>query len=496
MCRRAWGVLLLFFAAPSGTFACTCANATPGSCQGLNVADAIFVGTVTFGETLPQPPGAAPGTPITAHYRIRVDEDFKAAAGSVMDIYAGGNDGDCGFIFKQGERYLVMAYSSDDGRLFATRCSGTRRVKDAAALLPQLEAMKRGEKVASIFGILRRTDPPYEALSDNPDYVPLNNVDLKLRSNLNRLETSTDDHGIYTLYNIPAGEYQVSADLPKFLELADPGIKGPPPPIWLETGACYEFNIDAMPVGQIRGSVLGPQGKPLHPASVELYRQGRFREDRPGWWAFQGSDGFFEFDHVPPGEYILVFNRRNRRDPNAPFPRAFYPDAGDVDQAKAIEVDEGGSVVTADIRLQQGFASHRVRVAIKSPRNELPHGVYVVAKADKGDNPIAYRMPDGTYEITLLQGVSYRISAWGYLDSPRPPRRTKKVGTEAPGPAPGQLNEPQSTATGSGTNSQSGATNGCGPGGRIDTSAVEVDGSDQNLKEVTLLFPKAACEAE
>jgi hypothetical protein len=500
MIRR---ILLLgagfLFLSPAGVWACACNNVTPGTCQGLNVADAIFVGTVTQAETVPEPNGSQPGDTPLAHYRFHVDENFKAAKDPEIDVYSGGNDGDCAYRFKQGEKYLVLAYTSDDGRLFATICSGTRPAKEAVAMLPQLEAIKRGEKVASIFGLLRRTDPPYEAISDGPTEEPLASVDLKLRSNLNRLETATDTNGIYTLYNVPAGEYHMFADLPKFLALTEPTSKGPLPPIFLAEGGCYEFDLDALPIGTIRGSILGPDKKPLHPASVELYRSDRYQPTRAGWWAFQGDKGSFEFDHVPPGDYILVFNRRNRRDPNAPYPRAFYPGTPDVNQAKVIEVSEGGDVVNADLQLSGGFKSRRIKVAVKWPKTEDLHGVFVTAKADQGGNPIAYRLPNGSYEVTLLEGVNYQISGWGYVGiqkpaaRPKASHRTKTAKTSVAGDADSRV---VATFQSSPQPPSGGADPVCGPGGRIDATPLMVDGSDASLKEVTLTFPQVSCSSE
>ena len=81
------------FVVPLASWACTCEESLPVACQGLNVADAIFVGTVTVAEIVP----AANATdPQVLHYRFKVDERFKAAEAREMDVYSGGNDGDCG----------------------------------------------------------------------------------------------------------------------------------------------------------------------------------------------------------------------------------------------------------------------------------------------------------------------------------------------------------------------------------------------------------------
>ncbi|MFZ0432838.1 MAG: hypothetical protein WAL86_09115, partial [Candidatus Acidiferrales bacterium] len=76
--------------------------------------DVVFLGTVTAVETLPSAsaaaasaistdtsaaastaqPAPAPATPIT-HYRFRVDERFAGTDSPEVDVFSGGDDGDC-----------------------------------------------------------------------------------------------------------------------------------------------------------------------------------------------------------------------------------------------------------------------------------------------------------------------------------------------------------------------------------------------------------------
>ena len=62
--------------------------------------------------------------------------------------------------FKKGEKYIVFTQQEVEGRLFATICNGTRPQPRGRALIPQLRAMRNGQQVASVFGVLRRADPP------------------------------------------------------------------------------------------------------------------------------------------------------------------------------------------------------------------------------------------------------------------------------------------------------------------------------------------------
>ena len=365
MVLRAIGIILLVLAALPVTQACTCSQASPGKCPGLQQGDVVFLGTVTAVEDISDtesPPDHSSDSPgATAdvvasrltRYRFHIDEKFAGPDVAEIDVFSGGeNDGDCAYRFKQGEKYVVFTEPEAEGRLFATICNGTRPASDARALLPQLRAMRNGTRVASVFGVLRRTDPPFLSPPDDPDdRIP--NISLKLRSRYDRFETGTDQNGVYSFYDVHAGEYSFTAKVPPSTELTQKTLPGGLPPFKIPDGACYEYDVFALPTGHIRGSVLGPNHKPLGLASVELYRAGGYAESQPGLWAFQGDKGVFDFDHVGPGDYVLVFNRMNREDPNSPFPRAFYPGVADVSETRPIHL-EGAQV--DEIPLSSGLS--------------------------------------------------------------------------------------------------------------------------------------------
>jgi hypothetical protein len=63
--------------------------------------------------------------------------------------------------------------------------------------------------------------------------------------------------------------------------------------------------------------------------------------DDRGWWNFPKDAGYFEFKHVAPGDYVLVYNPSNRTDERRKFPRTFYPASSDLAHAMRIHVDEG-----------------------------------------------------------------------------------------------------------------------------------------------------------
>jgi hypothetical protein len=384
----------------------------------------------------------------------------RAAAGAEIDIFSGGDDGDCGYQFEKGRQYVVFTQQENEGRLFATICNGTRLASDGRALIPQLRAMRNGAHVASVFGILHRADPPFLAPADDPD-DPLPRIALKLRSKDDRFSTSTGPDGVYSFYDVHAGEYSFTANLPVRMELSQKTLTGGLPAFKIPNGACYEYDVDALPTGHIRGSVLGPDGKPLPVASIELYRAGQYDDSRPGLWAFQGAKGVFDFDHVGPGEYVLVFNRMNRVDPNAPFPRSFYPGVLGAADAQPIKLKDGEQLMKLTMKLGKGYPTRIVRVGVKWEHGKPPGDVTVMAQADQGENPAVRKISEDQYEFTLLESAHYTISAWEDLLPQQAPAH--KTGSECVVPA------------------------------KIESAPVAVDGSDPDTKQVTISFSAVEC---
>jgi hypothetical protein len=480
-------LLVVFGALP--TFGCTCSKQPPGTCPGLQTDDVVFTGTVVGIETLKpaastadagggggdgsgvQEPAQEGSTPIT-RYRFHVDERFAGAGGETIDIFSGGDDGDCGYVFKMGEQYVVFTQQETEGRLFATICNGTRPFMEARALIPQLRAMRAHQRVASVFGVLRRADPPLLAPSDDPE-DPLPNIKLKLRSKDDRFSSSTGPDGVYTFYDVHAGEYSYTADLPARFEFSQKTLKGGLPPFRIPSGACYEYNVDALPTGKIRGAVVGPEGKPLKLASVELYRADKYDNDKPGLWGFQGSagngggvkDAGFQFDHIGAGDYLLVFNRMDRKDPNTPFARTFYPGATDQGDAKLIHLKDGQQLLNANIKLGDGYPTRKIKVVLKWQDGRPAGDVTVMGKADEGGNPSAVKLSDGLYEFTILENTKYTFSAWEDLDPSR--AASSKKGNEN-----------------------------CNLPARIEAAPVTIDGADEEAKEVTLMFLRPACQPD
>lgn len=235
---------------------------------------------------------------------------------------------------------------------------------------------------------------------------------MELHGENHLLSTQTDQNGVYRFYEVPADKYHFAAAQPPNLELAQTILSDPLPPIAIPDHACYQEDIDALPTGRIRGRVIGPDGMPLENADVALFRKDRYKETDMGWWEFQDAEkGYFEFDHVTPGTYVVVFHNSNRADPDIPYSRSFYPGRPDLETALPITVEEGQQILDADIHVISGPPTRLLTVRVNWSESPTPDDVYVTARANAGDNPLAKKLSPGVYQLTLFRGVLYTIFA-------------------------------------------------------------------------------------
>lgn len=461
-------------------YACTCTQAQPGTCAWAQSRDMVFLGTATKAEIVqaPKPGAAGPGgtgagstATLLIRYRFRVEEVFSGPESSEIDVFSGGDDGDCGYRFQTGGQYIVFPQKETDERLFVTRCSDTRPASDGAALLPQLRAMRKGQRIASVFGVLQRSDPPFLAPAGDPD-DPMPQVALELRSQYDRFRTNTDDGGVYSFYDVHAGTYSFTANLPAHTELTQKSLTGGLPPFKIPNGACYEYDVYALPTGHVEGTVYGPDGKPLKIASLELYRADEFAPTRPGLWGFQGAKGIFEFNHVGAGDYLLVYNRLNRMDPNSPFPLAFYPGVSNLSDAQLITLKDGQDLTNLKMKLDKGYPTHQLRVHLKWTKERPLGTVTVEVKAEQGNNPSAEKIADGLWEFTLLDSGDYSVAAYEEL-------RPQRTGEPKRGTKPRSMSATVSPD--------------CALPPRVDTASVHVSGSDTEAGDIVLVFPEVGC---
>lgn len=148
-------------------------------------------------------------------------------------------------------------------------------------------------------------------------------------------------------YDVPRGKYRIEADLPPGLVLAQTILRDAPPPLEIAAAACVERAVTALLNARITGHVVSDSGIPAD----LIYREELNGKTTFTWRELQQGHEPYSSDHVAAGRYILVFNERDERSPDAPFGRTFFGDVSDVAQASRLVVSETDGVITADIHV-------------------------------------------------------------------------------------------------------------------------------------------------
>src|ERR1700688_4948053 len=262
MAKYLVAALVVLFCCNGNALACDCGKRVPKPCQGLAATDIVFVGTLLhIDSSVSEQDGTThPGDTV---YRFRIDEKISGTTGSEIGISARPEKEGCGYMFSEGEQYLVFPKQGTDGRLYTTVCGETRSLEFAQALLIQFRATRENRTLPSVFGILRNAKHPFGSSFVKFPGEPLANTRIQLRSEDHFLESKTDSNGVYAFQDVPAGEYQMTAELPVGLGLAHAFLDAPLEPLKLPAGACFEYDVSAQPTGGKRGRGLGPDGKAL-----------------------------------------------------------------------------------------------------------------------------------------------------------------------------------------------------------------------------------------
>jgi hypothetical protein len=428
---------------PVSLLAVDCSGPVPGPCALCKRFKAVFVGTALKIEN-----GA---------YRFRVEERFKGAKDSNADVYLFPGAAH----LEIGKQYLVTATpcpweGAARGCLITPPCSGSLPVEYAQATIEQLRAEKNGKRAASVYGMLWRTEVPWSGILDEGYRRPLAHIVVHAKSGKKSFEAVTDERGAYAFKRLPAGSYQVSADLPPHLALTAIYQRGPVS-FDLPRRSCYDYDLYASPTGRISGRLIGPDGKQLRTASVYLCTLGQYTRGYQGAFGYQGENlpgsewRPFKFDHLSPGDYVLVFNPQDRVDPDAPFPATFYPHAANLEKAQILHLADGQQIMDADIRLANPLPTRQitVRIAWNGRKPQEYYGPQVIVEPSRGMPPYAFEAGENTYTLNLLLNAQYKIYAQALCH----------LGTT----------------------------------GKAKTNVETVKGSDPAVSEVTLTFDKGAC---
>lgn len=261
--------LLLYFLVP--IFIATTATRAPASCPGFQQgppcqeywrSDAVFIGVVTRVMRTPNTthPVEMFGPFATSTVFLTVQEAFKGIQQSaiVLDL------DHCGYMFNEGERYLVYARRGYNNTLdVRDRFTRTRPLSEATEDLEYIRGLASAEPGARVFGQITQFTHVIKKDSRHLS-EPLSNIKVSIVGSDQRREVVTDSDGRYEFKGLRTGTYRIRAEVPAYLKHEELPFK-------VNGSECVPINISAS-----RKSADCRKGS------------------RPGWQTDRGALGVFE----------------------------------------------------------------------------------------------------------------------------------------------------------------------------------------------------------
>jgi len=318
----------------SRVLACTCSpEASAPACQLISRASVAFLGECI--ELLPDPNGGSSfGRSI---YRFRVLRVYKGLDPDIREVLVNPDTfTSCATEYPTGKTYLMFAgiLSKDPLTLVAGGCSGSRRADLNKSDVDYLEGYVKGNTETVVYGKVLQW-VTWIGRPREDETAPVEGARMVLANSTDRFTSLSQSDGSFRFPGIPAGEYQLSAQL-------DPYVPDPISyQVVVSKGGCKEIFVQLKPLSTIEGILLKPDGRPAAKQRVELLR----RNEKGAWystykmWTQTDNQGKFKFEDIGSGDYLLGFEIWSDAPSDySPYPTQYFPGVRDRPAAEIISL--------------------------------------------------------------------------------------------------------------------------------------------------------------
>ncbi len=396
-------VLCLTALCPHEAVACECGSGGP-PCENAFRFDAVFMGTAREVSTRQTADSRVPRHVVV----FAVERAFKGVQDALVEVSTGMGGGDCGYLFKPGERYFVYASRTNDGRLRTGTCSRTRLASQAADDLAFFGQPSSPAVSGRVFGKVTHSNHDLAFGQTKTSPVPF--VHLLLRGPAGARDAQTDDHGRYEMAGVPPGMYELQAippavfsakDLRRRVEIPDPR-------------ACATADFTVKYDGRIGGVVRTSDGQPAAAVPVELI-SGDALWISERLTTTSDRDGRFEFGELSPGRYGIGVSLRRTIEPPILYPKTLYPGTPSESYAAIIELAEGTHLQLEPLRLPPARQNRELSGTVVWPDGRPASGAsvwltdgdireHVVAAPSRTDS-------GGRFRFVVHDGLTYGVRA-------------------------------------------------------------------------------------
>lgn len=352
-------IFFLFISLQQSILACSCAG-YPSVCDAYGSAEAIYVGTVTkvvdvkelkteWVETLSNGKKKRIIAEGWKHY-IKVEKTYKGTPQS--EIILAAENSSCSGKFEVGTRLLLYAYFDkeiDAWRIGA--CGRSSSLDGAKEDLLFLNGLPKTLNRTLISGELSRyEDTPEKGFERTQTFA---NAKLTISSKSKTYNLTTDQNGIYQIYDLPIDTYTITPEIPKGLKIRFPmyfGFGGFLEDILNESnsvmvdlkenrcvGISFLFNTD----NKISGKVFDVNGNPMKDVCLELVPIVKNPSSYFRVFDCTEEDGSYLLKDMPAGKYRIIANDDGNISSSEPFPPLYYPNTFNKEKADIITMGEG-----------------------------------------------------------------------------------------------------------------------------------------------------------
>lgn len=250
---------------------------------------------------------------------------------------------------------------------------------------------------------------------------PATGITVRIIGGTGAVELQTDAQGVYELYDLPAGSYEVEVIPPAGWKSISEFDSGTPNlnkakwklgsrtiPIIVEAGKQANVDLFLQPDNAIRGRIVDDRDRPIARVYVRALPWGKDPEDEDALeetGAYTNSDGSFAIENLPAGRYQLWFNAGGTVSAATPFRPFYYPTTPDRSQAwvfvmKPGQVYEGLTIRPREV-METVVISGRMVFANDAPAVHQPVG-FTPENGGYGNPPMTDA--EGRFTLRVVKG--------------------------------------------------------------------------------------------
>lgn len=249
---------------------------------------------------------------------------------------------------------------------------------------------------------------------------------MKISSKSFARTTTTNSDGIYEIYGLPPGEYEVSLEYARGLKLYSSRVAGARQrrtsrvsPASISLGERSAASVDFV-VGEdtrISGTVLDAQGKAMKDVCVEIVPlEGEIKDD--SFHDCTDGTGAYLLEHMPAGTYHVVANRSGVVTVKSPFPATYHPGVNAKSAAGLVTVTAGNERTGVDIRIPKVHPSLTLNGKVQFADGVPVENASVDLLLDGRSSTTSTTGPDGHFQLAALAGVTSELNSHIVLWAP------------------------------------------------------------------------------